>query len=172
LIEMLTDDPAHDFAGHYLTLYSIARFLPIRQCVEIGCDDGSSTIPLLLGGAFVHSVDIAPCREADRRIRKSGLRPGWQFYQMPSLDFATRIPAGALDCVLIDGDHSEDVVRADWHAYRDKVRVGGFILLHDATSDHFPGVARVVAEEITPDFRFEVLTFPWSWGLTCARRIA
>jgi predicted O-methyltransferase YrrM len=172
LVEMLTDDLAYDMAQHLLVLYSIARFLPAKTSIEIGCDDGSSTLPLLLGGGIVHSVDIAPCEEADRRVREAGLRPRWGFHQMPSVEFAKQLADDSVDLVLIDGDHSEAAAWVDWNAYKSKVRVGGIILFHDTMSPHFPGVARVIDQCVKPDANFEYACLPYGWGLGIARRIA
>jgi predicted O-methyltransferase YrrM len=43
---------------------------------------------------------------------------------------------GALDVLLIDGDHSYDGVRRDFELYTPLVRPGGLIILHDIVQDH------------------------------------
>jgi hypothetical protein len=52
---------------------------------------------------------------------------------------------GDLDLVFIDGDHSEDAVRADFNIVRDNVRPGGIIAFHDVSSC-YPGVNKVLGE--------------------------
>ncbi|MGZ8632895.1 MAG: class I SAM-dependent methyltransferase, partial [Solirubrobacteraceae bacterium] len=39
---------------------------------------------------------------------------------------------GAVDHVFIDGDHSEEGVRADWEGWHRFVEPGGAVLFHDA----------------------------------------
>ena len=52
-----------------------------------------------------------------------------------------------LDLAFIDGDHSEEAVRADFGRISPFVRPGGIIAFHDI-SDHFPGVGIVVGEAL------------------------
>lgn len=56
---------------------------------------------------------------------------------------------GPFDFAFIDGDHSYEGVRADWHAYSPLVRPGGIVAFHDTWPNHDrhePGVVRWVDE--------------------------
>jgi predicted O-methyltransferase YrrM len=169
----LSDDPGRDMDAHLLVLYSIARFLPAtRLTIEIGTDDGSSTMPLLLGtaqmGGRVLSIDPAPCPTAHARVQASGYAAHWEHRQARSIDAAVRVEDVSVDLLLIDGDHSPTGVRTDWCAYERKVRRGGIILFHDALNARdFPGIAELINKEIRPyGQRWECATLPWGWGLT------
>lgn len=172
LCAYLSDDPGRDMDAHLLTLYTVARFLPARAAVEIGTDDGSSTMALLLGvaqvGGRLVSVDPAACPTAHLRVDTAGFAGHWEHLQARSVDVVDRFADESLDLVLIDGDHSYEGVCADWLAYERKVRLGGMILLHDKLNTRdFPGIARLINEGIHPHWRrWECATLPWGWGLT------
>lgn len=176
LIDSLSADPGQDTAAHYAVLYSIARFLPGRTVVEIGVDDGSTTLPLLLGvahaGGVLHSVDPAPCAAAVVRAKMSGYAAHWRFHRMPSAQFAAECPDG-IDLVLIDGDHSYEGVKADWEMYAPKVRVNGMVAFHDKENTRdFPGIARLINDEIALFRRdWEQMTLPYGFGLTLCRKL-
>jgi hypothetical protein len=54
---------------------------------------------------------------------------------------------GPLDLAFIDGDHSEEGVRADFVKVQKFVKEGGIIALHDVR-DGFPGVHVVLGEAL------------------------
>lgn len=175
LIPRLSADPGQDMATHLLVLYSIARFLPALKAVEIGADDGSSTLPLLIAlgenGGHLWSVDPAPCEGAKIMAQASGYAKHWTFMQQKSEAVASMLPDD-LDLVLIDGDHSAYGVRADWEHYEPKVRPGGIILFHDYQNRRdFPGIADLVDEIIRRAwYRWETCVLPYGWGLVCVRK--
>lgn len=179
LCDNLSADPSRDIDSHLLVLYSIARFLPAKLAVEIGVDDGSSTLPLLMGvyhnlGMLV-SVDPAPCPRAAAAVRDAGLRDRWVFVQRRSEQFAEWWDHGmpfVPDLVFIDGDHSFEGVQSDWRIYGPTVRVGGLVLLHDAlNTQEFPGIQRLIDEEIRPNPYWECCTLPYGFGLTICRKL-
>lgn len=176
LVSELSADPARDMDCHLLVLYTIARFLPARLAVEIGVDDGSSTLPLLLGvaeaGGILHSVDVAPSVCAHEKVEVSGLADHWKFHQNYSDEFAEVCPR-PLDLVLVDGAHGYDSVKRDWEKYEPLVRTGGLLLFHDKLNTmEFPGIARLIDQEIRPHWqKWECLTLPYGWGLTLVRKL-
>jgi len=176
LCARLSDDPGRDFDSHLLVAYSIARFLPAYRIVEIGVDDGSSTLPLAIAaselGGHLDSVDPAACSVAVTLMDQARLLQCWTFHRTTSEDYASRCPPG-VDLVLIDGDHSPEGVTADWYAYEPLVRPGGLLLFHDAlNTQDFPGIARLIDEEIRPRWqRWECATLPYGWGLTIVRKL-
>lgn len=181
LCASLTDDPGQDTGTHYAVLYSLARFLPAKVAVEIGVDDGSTTLPLLLGvthaGGHLYSVDVASCLAAQQRVAASGMQGRWSFFIQPSVEFAERWvntngPA-LIDLVFIDGDHSPEGVRADWEAFSPLVRVGGLVLFHDAMNTRdFPGILDLIDGTIKKNPAWEISTIPYGFGLSIARRLA
>ena len=72
---------------------------------------------------------------ASRRVvaraarRHAGPRVTWH------VDYSAAVAErweGAVDLVFIDGDHSEEGVRADWEGWHGFVEPGGAVLFHDA----------------------------------------
>jgi MMP 1-O-methyltransferase len=121
-----------------------------RRVVEIGVYEGSSAAVLceVLGpDAELHLIDPfgehgwalpagwgategASRRVVDRaRRRHDGPKVTWH------VDYSAAVAAsweGAADLVFIDGDHSEDGVRADWDGWNGFVEPGGAVVFHDA----------------------------------------
>jgi predicted O-methyltransferase YrrM len=177
IVARLSDDPGRDMDAHLAVLYSIARFLPARLVLEIGCDDGSSTLPLLIAvaenGGELFSIDPAACERAKLVVAQSGYADRWHFTQAKSADVAHEVPDASLDVVLIDGDHGAEGVASDWHLYAPKVRVGGFVLFHDKENRRdFPGIAALIDGTIRHDINWEQMTLPYGHGLTLCRRLA
>jgi predicted O-methyltransferase YrrM len=121
-----------------------------RRVVEIGVYEGSSAVVLcevLEAGAELHLIDPfghhgwalpagwgategASKRVVERaRRRHDGPRVVWH------VDYSAAVAAcwdGAADLVFIDGDHSEEGVRADWDGWHGFVEPGGAVVFHDA----------------------------------------
>jgi predicted O-methyltransferase YrrM len=62
--------------------------------------------------------------------------------------------------VFVDGDHTYEGARADYERWSELVAPGGHLLFHDAVDtggygNHYPGIARLVAEIEREDERFE-----------------
>jgi predicted O-methyltransferase YrrM len=172
-------DAMVDMHKHIMVLYSLARWLPALTTVEIGCHDGTSTLPLLLAasqvGGTVYSIDIAPCPAAEENVAAVELRDPWRFIQGDSrlVRAMTGMFADAsVDLLLIDGDHSPAGVLADVEAWASTVRPGGLMLFHDYYSV-YPGVREAV-ERLTLERAsralWTVITLPWGYGLTIAVR--
>lgn len=73
-----------------------------------------------------------------------------------SLVAAHALARGSLDFVFIDADHSEEAVREDIEAWREKVKPGGMLGGHDYGHPDFPGVRQSVDDlvgtvEVGPD---------------------
>lgn len=188
----------YDTRWHLLPIYAIARAvnqpnptwpgpaIPPR-CLEIGVREGPTTMAILhamreTGGKLL-SLECDPdVAEITRGlVEKAGLSQWWELHVTRSEVFAPDAPP-ILDFLWIDGDHSEDQVRLDIENYAHRVRLGGFMALHDFYSDAgcfdspqsggFPSdVSIVVDDTIKASGKWEVITYPWSHGLTVCRRI-
>ena len=121
-----------------------------RRVVEIGVYEGSSAAVLcevLDPGAELHLIDPfgehgwalpagwGATEGASRRVVERARRR----HRGPSVtwhvDYSAAVAArwqGAVDLVFIDGDHSEDGVRADWEGWNGFVDPGGAVVFHDA----------------------------------------
>ena len=130
-----------DIQHHLPLLYSLAR----GNVVELGTRTGVSTAALLAGvedrGGHVWSVDIDPCGHLFEG------HPQWTFRQGDSR-YPTQLwnyneePKGFVDFILIDTEHTVEMVSAELAAWADAVRPGGTICIHD--TETFPGVRRAI----------------------------
>ena len=77
--------------------------------------------------------------------------------QASSLEAAQRYKDGSLDFVFLDASHTYEDVKADIHAWRPKIKKGGYLGGHDFQID-FPGVVQAVQEEIP-----EYMRLGYSW---------
>ena len=129
-------------------LAQLAR-LPIRSYLEVGVMEGGTfitTCELLdrthgLQRAVAVDIEFSPGVAAYARRRRGTVA----FRQLSSHSAAfARLVAGLKpDLVLIDGDHAEDAVRADFRAVREHAKA---IAFHDIVDTPWPGVGRVWAE--------------------------
>lgn len=142
-------------------VYRLARSLRGGTCVEVGRFRGGSTFLLAVatdGDSRVLSIDnhrkakskgSSYDRELVAALQKYGLNHKVRLFVADSS--SVRIGRATADLVLIDGDHSYEGVRRDWRHFRDSIRVGGHVILHDAGSA-LPyaapalGVSRLVRE--------------------------
>lgn len=188
---LVMDGDFPDMRPHALILYSLAKWVcwpdphssrakSRPQCVEIGVRSGVSTLPILQamsetgGTLFSVDCDAEQAEIAKASIEAAGLSAQWQFACTTSDDFAAGAPP-EIDFLLIDGDHSEEQVRKDVANYLPRVRRNGICVLHDyflngeCTQLAGSGVAVVVQEIQQQNDKYEVVTLPWSYGLTIVR---
>jgi hypothetical protein len=121
-----------------------------RRVVEIGVYEGSSAAVLcevLDPDAELHLIDPfghhgwalpagwGATEGASRRVverarrRHGGPRVTWH------VDYSAAVAQrweGDVDLVFVDGDHSEEGVRADWEGWHGVVAPGGAVVFHDA----------------------------------------
>ena len=166
------DDLAFLFSSHQLhhaiismtvhegaLLYRLAHGLRGATVAEIGRSKGGSTLLLAaaLGeGSHVWSYDLHVKATAgaasDDELRETLARYGLaDRVTLVVGDSRTAAPPPQpCDLVLVDGDHGYDGVKADFEAWRDRVRPGGHMLFHDAVGGQLTrpheGVIRFVEE--------------------------
>lgn len=123
-------------------LYSMARWSPTGNILEIGVRQGQSTRTILgaladRGSGRLTSIDV---RDRTDRIPEE-LRPHWRHAvgDSHSQDVYKEAAAGMMfDLILIDGDHSASGVRKDWEMYAPHVSPGGFVIFHDIINPNDP----------------------------------
>jgi predicted O-methyltransferase YrrM len=138
-------------------LFALARSLRDATIVEIGRSKGGST--LLLAAAMDPSSRLVSYdlylkwtsgRKSDDELRGALARYGLEDRVELVVADSRTADGPAADLVLVDGDHSYDGVRADWEAWRGRVRPGGHIVFHDAVPDGISvpheGLVRAVTE--------------------------
>ncbi len=188
-------DDWYDSRPHLLMIYSCAKWVcwpdprtskPLWQprCLEIGVRHGTSSMALLHAmretDGMLTSLEMDPewCEKAMERVRHFGLNPWWQLHCVNSNDFAA-IFGERLDLLFIDSAHEAAQVRQDVEHYLPLVRQHGLVLLHDYWSKPwpceppvqppFPSEVSIVVEELRATGRVELVTLPWSFGLTIGR---
>jgi len=139
-----------NMGGFTLLLYSMMTDMrpKMRTVLEIGVRGGTSTNAFLCGirdrghsNLLLHSMDIADCSGV---VKDESLKKYWKFHKG---DSKTLPWDKEIDVLLIDGDHSEKGVRADYERYEPFVREGGLILMHDVIWAH-KGVTKFFWDEV------------------------
>jgi predicted O-methyltransferase YrrM len=142
-------------------LYRLVRQQQLQTIVEIGRFRGGSTFLLAaaLREGTLHSYDIPtrqgrPGAELDEQLL-AALRT-FRLTNRVNLHVAdsrtAETPEPPIDLLFIDGDHSEEGVRADVARWSSLLAPGGHLVLHDAVRaadfvpSESPGPARVAAE--------------------------
>jgi predicted O-methyltransferase YrrM len=145
-------------------LYRLVRDERPRVIAEVGRFRGGSTLLLAAAGdAVVHSYDIAVRQghdgsELDRELRSALERYGIADRVFLHVESSlTAKPPQDIDVLFVDGDHSDEGVRADFSRWTPCVRAGGHVLLHDAAAaaDFLPTAApgpERVAASAGPDW--------------------
>jgi len=156
------------------TLYDYAQ-RATAPIVEIGSCYGRSTAALARGSMAgnkqpVYAVDSFQGVPPLDRETAHGENPGWacssaellrsnldsvgvnglvKIIAKPSFEAFEDVPT-EIDLLFIDGGHDYASVMADIGLYAPKVRVGGRIVMHDATAAD-PGVIKALDETLTQD---------------------
>jgi predicted O-methyltransferase YrrM len=141
-------------------LYRLVRDTRPATVVEIGRFRGGSTLLLAAGleSGVLHSYDV------ERRQGRSGAELDAELLAaLERYAFRNRVrlhvadsrtaepPEAPIDMLFIDGDHSEEGVRADFEHWRPRLASGGHVLFHDAVdapdfvSPREEGPARIAA---------------------------
>ena len=111
-----------------------------RRILEVGSYFGGTLkqwIRRAPDGAVVVSVDLYNLPYADNRARYAEWAAGRvEVHAIAGNSHAPETVAaaaafGPFDWIMIDGDHREPAVRADWKAYRALAAPGAVILFHD-----------------------------------------
>lgn len=154
-------------------LYRLARRVqPGGAFVEIGRFKGGSTLLVasaLPAGAELWSYDLHVAIRADLTgpqldaelhgaLERYGLTE--RVHLVVGDSRTAEPPPRAPGVVFVDGDHTYEGARADYERWSELVAPGGHLLFHDAVDvggygNHYPGIARLVAEIERDDRRFE-----------------
>lgn len=146
-------------------LYRVARDAGPGTLAEIGRFRGGSTVitaAAMAAGAELWSYDLSSELDGELAdaLRRLGLAERVRLVVGDSK--VVELPPGPLRSLFIDGDHTYEGARADFERWRGLVAPGGDLLFHDAVDsggygNHYPGIARLVAEIERDDPDFERL---------------
>lgn len=124
-----------------------------KRAVEIGVFEGLNTAIItrsMANNGILYGVDpffkgklgISYHKIiAKININRNGNPGKVRWVEMLSFDAVKHVPDN-LDFVFMDGDHSYEGIKKDWHDWSAKIKKGGFILLHDTSipaHDHTVG---------------------------------
>ena len=142
------DEPMN-VASYYLFLYELARRVEPKVVIETGTRRGHSAAQLAAGApaATVFTIDILESSKADvARFPVTNVVA----FTGDSTKIFDRVKevAPVCDILLLDSDHSYEVIRAEYLAYRELVRDGGIILIDDININ--PGLRRAWDEVSDP----------------------
>ena len=151
---------------------------PPEVIVEVGVLRGQGLCSLAVGSSFGHRVPVFG-------VDLFGLRPSGQgpTYDDPrnqkvTQGFVDRFAVSELVTIIrsesadaaaawdkaiglleLDAGHEYEDVLADVKAWLPHVAPGGLLMMHDAQSPAWPGVDRVIAEEILPSGEWKQIEF-------------
>jgi predicted O-methyltransferase YrrM len=144
-------------------LFGLVRELGPASIAEIGRFKGGSTFVIATAkdpGATLFSLDLHVAyrddlqgpdldHELEAALVRFGLDQGVRLVVGDSR--VIDLPAGPLDLLFVDGDHSYSGVKADVARWGPLLRPGGHLLLHDAVDtggygNVYPGISEAAAE--------------------------
>jgi predicted O-methyltransferase YrrM len=146
-------------------LYRVARDAGPGTLAEIGRFRGGSTVitaAAMAAGAELWSYDLSSELDGELADALSRLGLAERVHLVVGDSKVVELPPGPLRSLFIDGDHTYEGARADFERWRGLVAPGGDLLFHDAVDsggygNHYPGIARLVAEIERDDPDFERL---------------
>ena len=174
-----------DSGQHLLTLFSLALASKGKNFLELGCREGDTALPILLGAYLnkgkLFSVDI----KKTTFIPPKELKKNFKFIKQDAIKFLKKNITKKFDFVYVDDWHSYSHVKNELELLDQMVSPSGIIVLHDlmygGTAPFYHsdlilktgqwaegGPYRAVAE-LDPNF-WELVTIPWNNGLTILRK--
>jgi len=171
---------------HVLTLYNLVRNLKPECIVEIGTGEGVSTMAIAQAirdtqrfddnqyQCDFNTCDINPDVQGVGEHCVAPVR----FHIMPS-DYLATIWDRPIQFLFIDGCHEYQQVLRDYRNFWRWIPINGFVLFHDT----YPPSEEYMSKEyswdtykILTDLRkqssVEMVTLPFSFGLTICRKLA
>jgi hypothetical protein len=139
-----------------LSLAQMARDMEARTGVEVGTYLGDWAKRWCQSNPALHLTCVDPYRvynarpsaETQEQIYQTALKNlepyNATIVRKASMDAVGDFADGSLDFVSIDGDHFFDAVVMDLVCWCPKVRKGGFVCVHDYTSNQGPHVIMAV----------------------------
>lgn len=150
--------------GELFFLQALARSLPEGSVVvNIGAGAGTSSLGIVevQPSLKVFTIDISEGGPL------GGLENEVNAFRDTGLPLPTQILGDShtcwkawkdkIDLLLIDGDHSEDGLKADMDGWLHFIKPGGYAVFHDYNSTSWNGITHVIDERMSPDVWARVL---------------
>lgn len=177
-----------DMREDLYVLYAVAVGMKALRILEIGTNDGTSTLAFLKAASeidgHVTSVDVCDVPVAEAVIDHFDLRSHWTFHKGSSHDVlkVLREEEKQYDLIFIDGDHTAEGAKEDLDDAAALLRQDGVLFMHDswccAISVDWdkpfgeratPGCAFTVLEMLTGE-EWTGVTFPFGSNMGLFRR--
>jgi cephalosporin hydroxylase len=113
--------------------------------------------------------DIAWCEAARNALNEFDLTAHCDVICADSLSISTAHARFGIDVLVLDSNHSEPHVRAEWAQFSPLLTVDGTAIFHDTTKE--PGPAALVAD-LRASGAWDVMSWPEGPGWTMVRRRA
>jgi len=148
-----------------LIMYEIVVNTKPELILEIGTRNGFATRTLLAGldqnnKGILHSCDIKDCSNRARVPEQYKNR--WVFHCVNSIDFH-KTWNKQIDILIVDGNHSYDMAKADFYNYEKFVKTGGYIFMHDTV--HWEGVRQFWTE-----INYPKVNLDWGDGMGLVKK--
>lgn len=180
----------NDMRQNLPILYGLTAGFDKVRVLEIGCNDGTSTLAFLKGaadrGGNVLSMDLSDVPVTEALVDRFGLRHIWTFQRGNSHDLLPKLRATGVmyEVILVDGDHSHRGAKADVLDVEPMLVKGGILITHDSfmvSEDHdwqqphgLKGVGGcgLLAREMLADPKWTGTILPFNCNLAIWRRRA
>lgn len=154
------------FFKHYYTLYAVVEGLETQCSFEFGTGLSTEVILCALEKTAGHHISCDT-----RLLSETGMsidsHERWTFVQDDSRKVAKET-TGLFDFVLHDGAHNPDIITEDISAIIPKMKQNAILMMHDTESTNY-GTSLKDAMIACLDIKHEILTLPYSYGLTLVR---
>lgn len=149
-------DLAVTTADYNRFLYELTRFYRPAVMVETGTDRGRSAAHMACGNRLgrVFTLDIDPACSAEARGLEWANVITWTGESLALVD---RFPSDSIDLLYLDSLHTYEHTKAEWEAFKPKLRKGALVLIDDITLD--AGMQRFWAELPEPKLELNHLHF-------------
>ena len=159
---------ATDIQNHLPRMYDLVTSLGAKHVIELGTRTGVSTVAWLHAlaktGGTLTSVDLLPRPDMPEYYH-------WTYIQGDDTDPSVTSKLEVADIVFIDTSHYYDHTKRELETYKNLVKPGGVICLHDTlletpegNPDHIKFPVRVALDEFCANTGWSYTHYDDSWG--------
>tara|TARA_B100001939_G_scaffold251106_1_gene218071 strand:+ start:567 stop:1187 length:621 start_codon:yes stop_codon:yes gene_type:complete len=163
------------FCRHYMFLYSLILGMECKNVFEFGSGFSTKCIleALKITGGKLVSAEQRSLRKQAHFFPTHFLtenKDRWRFLQGNSLTEVPKFNHSFYDVVLHDGSHTAHEVAQDINNILPYMKKGSILITHDTQHPSLgPGMANGIKNCDIRNYKHEVLTLPYGYGLTFMR---